>query len=159
MDWSDFVDSNEELLFNGNYLLSDEKIINVNLSVFHCNIFNANHSVLSIQSYDVDISSVPISSTIHFLQEQYNIFSCVDASYNNTVGSITFGGLYQNNGDDNVTNPSIHKFNVSNKLGIFNNVNSVIIDYNNNTRHMYFVGLKQDTSNQLIGNILCKLIK
>ncbi len=152
----DYIDDDEEVLYNGNYSLASEIISSDNLHIsyfnFNLDISQNTYNVITATWNYVDLDN---TNTTHFLQETYVISSYSDNNYTNKLGSITFSGLYKNNNVDNGnTSATIEKFEVLGTNGIYSNISSVIIDFTNApNRNIYLLKKKKDTNNVLIGNI------
>lgn len=131
-----FLKKGESILFTATYNLSDNNIVN-NINTFPVNIEKITNSsnIMAVQSNSCNLKN---SSTIYLL-ENYTL-----SSYKNNnskkLGQITWNSLYPNGSSSLISLPSFQKFVVLGASGIFKNVLSVVIDFTNQNRIIYFIG-------------------
>lgn len=132
-----FLKCNETILFKGTYDTANRNLI-ANISTLPCNI-DANPNGFNIRTaqfyyvYEKD-------SPERFLLETYDL-----SSYKNDmvtkIGEIVWNGLYQQSeGQEGITSAGIQRFIVFGKSGIYKNVTSIVIDFTNPIRTIYFLG-------------------
>lgn len=148
-----FLKEGEIVLFTGNYNLSNGNVSG-NLDTLSVTIDKIPNSfnILVAQSNAVNLKN----STNIYLLENYTL-SSYKSNNSKKIGQISWNGLYPNGQTIFTTLPSIQKFIVLGNNGIFKNVTSVVIDFNNPDRVIYFVGYCKNiiqTSKDMIFNTL-----
>ncbi len=158
--YTDYIDGDEEVLYNGTYSLATEIVSSDNSHISYFNFDLSENALIPNTTYNVITATwnyvdLDNTDTTHFLQETYVISSYSDTNYTNKLGSITFNGLYKNNNVDNGnTSETIEKYEVLGTNGIYKNVSSVIIDFTDPpTRTIYLLKKIKDTNNFLFNNV------
>lgn len=77
-----------------------------------------------------------------FIDETFSMVSYPKENELPKLGNLIFSGTYREKIIDNITAPSIQEFPVTGSSGIYSEVSRVIIDFNNPTRVLYFIGPK-----------------
>lgn len=79
----------------------------------------------------------------NYADETYSMVTYPENKNLPKLGAVIWSGTYREILlGDVITAPSIQEFPVTGSLGIYSDVNRVIIDYNNDVRVIYFIGPK-----------------
>lgn len=85
----------------------------------------------------------PLTESV-FIDETFSMVSYPKDNQSSKLGNLIWSGTYREKIIDGVTAPSIQDFPVTGSTGIYSGINRVILDYNNPTRILYFIGPKID---------------
>lgn len=135
-----FLKKNEKILFMGSYDTINRNVQG-NISTLPV-IVDANpggYNIRPAQWYYINEKDDPIK----WLYENYTISSYKDKSRKEKVGEIHWQGLYPDTSSQGgITTKKIERFIVEGKSGIYCNVCSIVIDFENPVRLIYFIGKK-----------------
>jgi hypothetical protein len=144
-DIKKYICNDEYIEFIGYYDIQHGNVEN-NIHTSSCNIIknNEGYNIKTTQFYCVE------DNQKKFINETYNITSysktCeCQVELEKVCGMISFCGLYEN---ENKKKPM--KFNVNSSSGIYKNVVSVVIDFSENIRKIYFLGKKNKRDIKII---------
>ena len=127
-----YLECGEKVLFTGNYTI-DKLFKGPGTVSFEMNVdVNENGKNYVIVEFYV------IKKPASMLQESYYLTS-YDEEKNN-VGEIGFNGFYLNDTNSLITQAGFFTFNVNSSGGIYSDVSKIILDTNESTRKVYFVG-------------------
>lgn len=94
----------------------------------------------------ISINLVKIESPLiggsTFIDETFSMVSYPKDNQLPKLGNLIWSGTYREKIIDNITAPSIQDFPVTGSSGIYSKISRVIVDYNNPTRVLYFIGPK-----------------
>lgn len=133
---SDLLKNCEKICAKANYDVN-KKGITDNIWTFDTSVSINKHGY-NILSAQFDYVNNGKSNAQQFLLEKYQL-SCYDRSIENKQGEIIWTALYPDGGSGGVVTPSIQRFTVLGKSGIFKNISSVIIDFRDSIRKVYFI--------------------
>lgn len=138
----------EMVTVTGSYDVSTANIVTINGSsltpasgaiigtgTFECLLNNnANHNIMNVSFRVVNDNVHPSEK---WSNEDYFLTS--QNAQNTLIGSISFSSFYPS-GNSPITDPSVLKFSISTTgIGTFAGITSVIVDFRNTVRQMYFV--------------------
>ena len=129
----------EKILFTGTYDTANRVVTN-NISTLTVNISKnpGGYNIRPAQWYYVNTLDGP-----KFLYENYTISSCKTNDLKKSIGEIHWQGLYPDQSSEGgITTNGIQRFIVEGKSGIYKCVCSVVIDFSNSIRKIYFIGKK-----------------
>ena len=127
----------QKVLFRGSYdIINIRNIVGSYTSVIKTNICE-NKDGINIVSSIFEYINILEPTTINFLQETYTLKS-YDSSLKKNKGTIVFTSFYPDSGSDGITATGVYSFLVLNGDGIYEGIKSVIIDFSESIRQLYF---------------------
>ncbi len=132
------LDKGEKIMYEGNYNTADRNVQN-NFSTmpFQIDVNQDGINIRTVQWYYLNEKTKPQNNLLY---ETYILSSF--GKCGKQIGSITFNGFYPDNSTNGITLTKIFKFTVLGTSGIYQRIISVIIDFTNPVRKLYFVTKK-----------------
>ncbi len=132
------LDKGEKIMYEGFYNIVERTIENnFSTMLFQIDVNPDGNNIQTVQWYYLGEKSI---SEDNLLYETYILSSF--GKNGKQIGSITFNGFYPDKGSDGITKTLIYKFTVLGTSGIYQRITSVIVDFTDHIRKLYFVTKK-----------------